>query len=106
MTLIDSWAFIGRGAAAGAGLVTTVAFARLTARSALANPGKPGNLGGYGPLAPVAEAGSDGREILALPAGFSYVMFGTIGSIMSDGNPTPLALDGMQAFGDWAAACG
>jgi secreted PhoX family phosphatase len=40
-----------------------------------------------------------GIEVLALPAGFSYVTFGHTGSIMSDGNPTPLALDGMGAFG-------
>jgi secreted PhoX family phosphatase len=75
-----------------------VAFERLTARSALAKHEKPGRRDGYGPLAPVAEAGSDGREILALPAGFSYVVFGQIGSIMLDGVPTPLALDGMAAF--------
>ena len=36
--------------------------------------------------------------MLALPAGFSYVTFGHIGSRMSDGNLTPLALDGMAAF--------
>jgi secreted PhoX family phosphatase len=39
-----------------------------------------------------------GMEILALPAGFSYVTFGHIGSRMSDGHTTPLALDGMSAF--------
>jgi len=98
MTLIDRRAFLGRGAVAGAGLVTTVAFERLATRSAQAQRNVPGNDDGYGPLAPVAESGSDGRLILALPAGFSYVVFGKIGSIMSDGNPTPLALDGMQAF--------
>ena len=37
-------------------------------------------------------------EVLALPAGFSYVTFSHTGSTMSDGNPTPLALDGMGAF--------
>jgi hypothetical protein len=36
--------------------------------------------------------------VLALPAGFSYVTFSHTGSTMSDGNPTPLALDGMGAF--------
>ena len=39
-----------------------------------------------------------GVEVLALPAGFSYVTFGHIGAPMSDGTPTPLALDGMAAF--------
>jgi len=93
---MDRRAFLGRGAlAAGTGLMTSVAFERLAARSAQAAPG---NANGYGPLAPVAEGGADGRQILALPAGFSYVAFGKIGSIMSDGNPTPLALDGMAAF--------
>ena len=36
--------------------------------------------------------------MLALPIGFSYVTFSHTGSTMSDGNPTPLALDGMGAF--------
>lgn len=97
MTLIDRRSFIGRGAAvAGTGVMASVAFERLTARSALASHFDDDD--GYGPLAPVAESGTDGRPILALPAGFSYVVFGKIGSTMSDGNPTPLALDGMAAF--------
>ncbi len=48
--------------------------------------------------------------MLALPAGFSYVTFSHSGSIMSDGYPTPLALDGMGAFAGRArqgpASCG
>ena len=39
-----------------------------------------------------------GVEVLALPAGFSYVTFSHTGSRMSDGYPTPLALDGMGSF--------
>ena len=50
----------------------------------------------YGPLRRVAD--QRGVEVLALPAGFSYVTFSHSGSTMSDGNPTPLALDGMGAF--------
>lgn len=50
----------------------------------------------YGPLA--RRPDQRGVEVLALPAGFSYVTFGHIGTTMSDGNPTPLALDGMAAF--------
>ncbi len=50
----------------------------------------------YGPLARVAD--QRGVEVLALPAGFSYVTFSHSGSTMADGNPTPLALDGMGAF--------
>lgn len=47
--------------------------------------------GSYGPLVPA------GPE-LALPAGFSYVTIGIEGSMMSDGNPTMRAHDGMAAF--------
>ena len=37
--------------------------------------------------------------MLALPAGFSWARFGVEGEMMSDGNPTPKAHDGMGAFG-------
>ncbi len=47
--------------------------------------------GGYGPL---ERAGPDFK----LPAGFQYRKFGLTGSIMSDGDPTPAAHDGMAAF--------
>lgn len=47
--------------------------------------------GGYGEL--VVETG-----VLRLPAGFRLRSFGAIGDPMSDGNPTPIALDGMAAF--------
>jgi len=53
--------------------------------------------GGYGPLSPVADL-ADGVARIALPIGFSYISFGVTGSIMSDGNPTPKAHDGMAAF--------
>jgi secreted PhoX family phosphatase len=55
----------------------------------------------YGPLRRVAD--QRGVEVLALPVGFRYVTFGHIGSVMSDGNLTPLALDGMGSFagGRW-----
>ncbi|MDQ3450062.1 MAG: PhoX family protein [Actinomycetota bacterium] len=101
MNVLDRRAFLGQGAkVAGAGLFSVAAVERLEARAALAKQGsgKSGEGDGYGPVSAVAESGSDGREILALPAGFSYVVFGKIGSIMSDGVPTPLALDGMAAF--------
>ena len=99
MDAIDRRQFLGRSAAlAGGTLFSAAAVERLRARTALAHGGTASGDGGYGPVRPVAESGSDGREILALPAGFSYVVFGKIGSTMSDGNPTPLALDGMAAF--------
>ena len=47
--------------------------------------------GGYGPL---ERAGPDFK----LPAGFQYKKFGITDSLMSDGNPTPSAHDGMAAF--------
>jgi secreted PhoX family phosphatase len=36
---------------------------------------------------------------LALPAGFTYTKLSQTGQIMSDGHPTPIAFDGMAAFG-------
>jgi secreted PhoX family phosphatase len=53
--------------------------------------------GAYGPLAAVADL-RDGVSRLALPAGFQYRSFGVAGEMMTDGNPTPLAHDGMAAF--------
>ena len=64
---------------------------------ALAAPGD----GSYGPLAPVADL-RDGVQRLALPEGFQYRSFGVAGQLMSDGNKTPLAHDGMAAFVDSA----
>ena len=71
------------------------ALERLVAREARGNPRPPGG-GPYGPLRRVRD--QRGVEVLALPAGFSYVTFSHTGSRMSDGNPTPLALDGMGSF--------
>jgi secreted PhoX family phosphatase len=87
--------FISRSAAVvGGGLLSARAVEGLVARDALGahHPhGEP-----YGPLRRVPD--QRGVEVLALPAGFSYVTFGHTGTTMSDGNPTPLALDGMSAF--------
>lgn len=55
------------------------------------------NHGGYGPLADVADE-ADGAVRLQLPDGFSYRSFGTVGTTMADGNPTPSRHDGMAAF--------
>jgi secreted PhoX family phosphatase len=50
----------------------------------------------YGEL--VVTPDQDGLEVFELPKGFSYVTFGAIGSLMSDGVVTPGNLDGMAAF--------
>ena len=84
--------FLAAGAGAGVGAVLS----GLVARNAMSVPSKGRKQagkdeGGYGPLQ------SAGPE-LALPAGFTYHMFGVEGSEMSDGNPTPKGHDGMAAF--------
>ena len=68
---------------------------RLVARDALGK-GRRTSAAPYGPLRRVPD--QRGVEVLALPAGFSYVTFSHSGTRMSDGNLTPLALDGMGAF--------
>ena len=96
MALMDRRAFIARGiAATGGGALSAVALERLAARAALADKGRHGR-SSYGEPQPVPD--QRGIEVLALPAGFSYVTFGHIASQMSDGHLTPLALDGMAAF--------
>jgi uncharacterized protein len=94
-TGVDRRTFLTRAAAAGGGLLSIGAVERLVARDALAQARR-GGAQPYGPLRRVAD--QRGVEVLALPAGFSYVTFSHTGSTMSDGNPTPLALDGMGAF--------
>jgi uncharacterized protein len=92
MVLLDRRTFLARGAA---GVLSIAAVERLAARSSRA-AGAADGAEPYGPLQ--RKADQRGVEVLALPAGFSYVTFGHIGSTMSDGNVTPLALDGMAAF--------
>jgi secreted PhoX family phosphatase len=97
-TTLDRRSFLNRSALlAGSGVVSLTALDRLIAHDALAKRrgGRPRG-DGYGPLERMAD--QRGVEVLALPEGFSYVTFGHIGSQMSDGNTTPLALDGMAAF--------
>ena len=94
-TPLNRRTFLTRSAAAGGTLLSLTALERLALRDAAA--GRPHRRReSYGPLERVAD--QRGVEVLALPAGFSYVTFSHTGSTMSDGNPTPLALDGMSAF--------
>jgi hypothetical protein len=92
-TGIDRRTFLTRAAAVGGGLVSVGAVERLVARDAL---GRARGSHPYGPLRRVPD--QRGVEVLALPLGFKYVTFSHSGSTMSDGNPTPLALDGMASF--------
>jgi secreted PhoX family phosphatase len=92
-TGFDRRTFLTRAAAASGGLLSMGAVERLVARDAL---GRRAGAEPYGPLRRVAD--QRGIEVLALPAGFSYVTFSHTGSMMSDGFPTPLALDGMGSF--------
>lgn len=114
MTDLDRRSFLKRGGLfAGAALASTTALGRLDAHAAWAKGGRGPmggaggrgrgdgrtGLGGYGELSrrtAVNEAA--GPEYLALPAGFSYVVFGKLGELMTDGTPTPRNLDGMGAF--------
>lgn len=73
---------------ASAGLAGASMFRGLTVRKANADRAY-----GYGPLLPIP-AFPD----LRLPAGFTYTIISRYGDVMSDGYPTPLAMDGMGAF--------
>jgi secreted PhoX family phosphatase len=94
-TGLDRRTFLTRAAVAGGGLLSFGAIERLAAAEAMGGH-RHRRAQPYGPLRRVPD--QRGVEVLALPAGFSYVTFSHTGSTMSDGHPTPLALDGMSAF--------
>lgn len=97
MTRLDRRRFL---AAAGGTAAAGLAMQTLGSHAAWANAGRPPQSPertGYGPLRRT-RASNTGEELLALPEGFSYVVFGATGSPMSDGQATPIAHDGMAAF--------
>src|SRR6201991_5323901 len=94
-TGLDRRTFLTRAAVASGGLLSLGAVERLVAADARGARRHP-TAQPYGPLRRTPD--QRGVEVLALPAGFSYVTFSHTGSTMSDGNPTPLALDGMGVF--------
>lgn len=51
----------------------------------------------YGPLSPKA-SNNTGEFFLSLPDGFNYNVIGRAGSPMTNGQPTPIAHDGMGTF--------
>lgn len=119
MTTLDRRGFLTRSAAVAAGtMLAGTGTQALTARAALAKPGRRGqrmeapNNGGYGPIGPVNDR-TTGLPLLYLPAGFEYVSFGHEASYAerlngerhlnlprngSDGYPTPGRHDGMATF--------
>jgi hypothetical protein len=105
----DRRTFLRRSAAtAGGAVVATTALQRLTEHAAMAAPtnararGARGRVtpltlsDGYGPLARLAD--QRGEEVLALPAGFSYVTFGWTGSPLQEGGAHARNHDGMGSF--------
>lgn len=104
MTFLDRRSFLRNGAAlSGAAIAGNTLFQTMGTAAGAISPPRSGPSsksrmgdGGYGPLARTAD--QDGQEILALPAGFSYVTFSKIGDTMSDGGIVPRALDGMGSF--------
>jgi secreted PhoX family phosphatase len=96
---LDRRSFLRGAAVVGAG---STLLSGLASRLAFAATGRPVRLaavgsGGYGPLAATPDF-VDGVARLSLPAGFRYTTIGVGGSVMSDGNVTPSAHDGMAAY--------
>lgn len=83
------------GAIALNGLIARRNLAQENFHRLRAGPGE----GGYGPLSPRSTCNT-GETLMELPPGFQYTTFGKTGAVMSDGNPTPRAHDGMAAYAD------
>ena len=99
MSGLDRRSFLKAGSAT---LLATTGLQAISTRMAEAAPGSarvhPRNpRADYGPLRPTVAVNTRDRW-LALPAGFSYSVFGKTGAPMSDGQVSPRAHDGMGAF--------
>ncbi|MDQ3784958.1 MAG: PhoX family protein [Actinomycetota bacterium] len=84
---MDRRAFLQRGAAVSGGLALAGPLQAFAMRSA---SGATTEADGYGKLINMGA--------LALPEGFTYRTISSTGRLMTDGNPTPTAFDGMAAF--------
>lgn len=94
----------------GSSVLAAHAVQALTNHAARAARGRPPRIasdaeGAYGPLVPKLPravdtefANASNIEWIALPEGFDYVVFGVTGDTLTDGNPTPIAHDGMAAY--------
>ena len=86
----------------GAAATAAIPFSALNARVHAQGRGRGQARGqirgvGYGPLVPALDE-TTGLPLLALPEGFRYLSFGWTGDIMTNGQPTPGAHDGMAAI--------
>ncbi len=103
MTPLDRRAFLRR--AAGAAGLAAVPFSVSGLVAACTEPRAMDGSGGAGEGLRKAGIGEGGygdlvrdTGVMRLPEGFRLRTFGAVGDPMSDGNPTPIALDGMAAF--------
>ena len=86
-----------RGAAMGAAAVPFHALIARAQEPSHQGGVRRGHTAGYGPLFETLDEAT-GLPLLMLPEGFRYVSFGWRGDILSSGQATPAAHDGMAAF--------
>ncbi len=89
--------FLLHAGMAGVGALAFDAFRGSDIIGAVANGFAPANAARFGPLIPTQTTNTN-ELLLALPDGFHYTALGKTGKLMSDGNLTPRAHDGMWTF--------
>ena len=94
--MIERRVFLKSAAAAAAAIPFQAFLARAQAPSHKGGLRR-GQTAGYGPLFETADQ-TTGLPLLMLPEGFKYLSFGWRGDMMSNGQPTPAAHDGMATF--------